>query len=71
MTKSKKPRKSGVPSVDVYFPAAHQNILEVVLKLAKKYNISESRVGLMAIRNGLKQTVEELDTQETKTNVEI
>ena len=59
------------PTVNIYFAARERKILEKFLMIAQKYKISESRLGVMAMRHGLRAAVKELDTQETKTDIEV
>jgi hypothetical protein len=57
------------PKVNIYFGRYDKQLLEKFIKVAQKYNIAESRLGVMALRKGLKEVVKELDTQETKTKM--
>ena len=57
------------PKINVYFGRYDRQLLEKFVMIAQKYNIAESRLGVMALRKGLKEVVKELDTQETKTKL--
>jgi hypothetical protein len=71
MTDAKTQGKKKQPLVNIYFAPADRKLLEKFIMVAQKYNLTESKLGAMVIRNGLRETVKELDTQETKTNVHI
>lgn len=72
MTRAKSSKKRAVsPTINIYFSSHERSLLEKFLMIAQKYGIPESRLGVMALRNGLKEAVKELDTQETKVNIEV
>ena len=61
-----KVKRAYTPALNIYFSKHETSFLENFAKLAQKYKIPESRLGLLALRKGLKEAVKELDTQETK-----
>ena len=72
MTRAKASKKRTVsPTINIYFSTHERGLLEKFLMIAQKYGIPESRLGVMALRNGLKEAVRELDTQETKTDIKV
>ena len=61
-----KVKRAYTPALNIYFSKHETSFLEKFAKIAEKYKIPESRLGLLALRKGLKEAVKELDTQETK-----
>ena len=61
-----KAKRAYTPALNIYFSKHETSFLESFIMIAQKYKIPESRLGLLALRKGLREAVKELDTQETK-----
>ena len=70
-TKLSSKKRATSPTVNIYFSSHERNLLEKFLMVAQKYKISESKLGVMVMRHGLRDAVKELDTQETKVDIEV